>query len=88
MEITGYSLSTDGECLPFRAQACKAAREQLAADAADSLKGQMEQGKELAEGRKELDKKWETAGQAEDKAKDWNAEDLPKLDMVPAESRC
>ena len=83
VEITGYSLSTDGQCLPFRAQACRAAREQLAAEAADSLKGQMDQGKELAEGRKELDKKWETAGQAEDKAKDWNAEEDGEGSMDP-----
>lgn len=74
VEITGYSLSTDEQGLLFWAQACRAAREQIASTAAESLKGQMEQGKKLADGREELQEKWETAGEAEEKAKGWKEE--------------
>ena len=75
IEISSYALVTDEKGKLFRAQACKAAREQLAEAAADSLKGQMEQGKELAEDREELQKKWEQAGEAEEQAKDWKAQE-------------
>lgn len=78
VEITGYSLSTDEQGTLFWAQACRAARKQLAATVADSLKGQLEQGKELADDREELQEKWETAGEAEEKAKGWDAEEEAK----------
>lgn len=75
LEISGYALATDEKGMLFCTQACKAAREQLAEAAADSLKGQMEQGRELADSREELQEQWEKAGEAEGQAKDWKAEE-------------
>ena len=75
LEINGYALATDETGMLFRAQACKAAREKLAETAADSLKGQIEQGEELADSREELREQWEKAGEAEEQAKDWNTQE-------------
>ena len=50
---------------------CKAIKEQLALDTVESLKEKLESGGKLAEDRKELGEKWDTAQNAESEAKNW-----------------
>ncbi len=71
IEVTKYGLASDHGGIPFRIQACKAIKEQLALDTVESLKEKLESGGKLAEDRKELGEKWDTAQNAESEAKSW-----------------
>lgn len=68
LEITKYALATDGGGIAFKRQACAAIQAQLAAGAADALRGKLGSGEELAKEGDELEKQWESAKDAMAKA--------------------
>lgn len=72
IEISKYELASDRGGTPFRIQACKAAKERLALDAAGSVKEKLEAAEELKEKRKELDDSWNLAQDAKTEAENWN----------------
>ncbi|MEY8515771.1 DUF5702 domain-containing protein [Lachnospiraceae bacterium 29-84] len=78
MEITEYALATDKDGAAFRAQACKAIKEQLAAGAVHSLTDNLEKGQEIAEEKQGIEGKWDAAKQAVKDAQE-DGEDTPEI---------
>ncbi len=77
IEISGYTLATDFHGAAFEAQASKAAKEQLAAGAADELKKKLEKGEEMAAQKQDIESKW---NQAQDAVND--AGDIQEKDKI------
>lgn len=92
MEISGYLLATDEKGTAFQAQACKAAKEQLAAGMIEAAKEQTKKGKELADGREDMQEKWNLAKDATTKAEtikeqEVNTEDTEKEEQKSTEPK-
>ena len=75
IEVSRYLLATDEKGAAFRAQACQTAKEQLAAGVIESVKEQAKEGKELADGREEMQEKWNQAKNAETTAETIKAQE-------------
>lgn len=61
VEISGYELATDQKGAAFEEQACKTAKDQIAAEAAEIAREKLEGGKELAEKEEGIQDKWDSA---------------------------
>lgn len=70
VEIEKYALATDQKGKPFREQACRAMKAQLAEHAADTMKGILKQGEELEKSSREAEEKWKLAQEAAEEAKE------------------
>lgn len=62
--VTEYALATDDGGAAFEKQACAAIQAQLAAGAAEIIKGKLEGGKKMAKESEDLEKQWESAKNA------------------------
>lgn len=69
IEATGYTLATDHQGNAFKTQACRAAREQLAAGAADALREKLKTGEKMAAEKEGIGQKWDQAKNAVEDAK-------------------
>ena len=69
VEIEKYALATDQKGKPFREQACRAMKEQLAEYAAETMRGILKQGEELEKDSREAEEKWKLAQEAAEEAK-------------------
>ncbi len=74
LELSGYSLATDGYGAAFEKQACRAIQEQLAAKAAKALRQKLKEGESLAKDSGEIDKNWNAAKDAMAEAESFEQE--------------
>ncbi len=70
LQVTEYALATDDGGAVFEKQACAAIQAQLAAGAAELIKGKLDGGKKMAKESEELQKQWESAKNAMSQAEE------------------
>lgn len=70
LQITEYALATDDGGAVFEEQACAAIQAQLAAGAAEIIKGKLDGGRKMAEESENLEEQWESAKDAMSEAKE------------------
>ncbi len=70
LQVTEYALATDAGGAAFEKQACAAIQAQLAAGAAELIKGKLDGGKKIAKESEDLQKQWESAKNAMSEAEE------------------